>query len=408
MSETCCLASKPAAQPPATSIALFTPPVPVPAHIAARAAARRKLWEVPHHHHCVLLGAAFDARELRHVYRRTGYADWEGASDYQLHSSAVQHARARNGVSRTLHKTLEERFAGAVAHLRAARDRREVIVYWRHWAATDDPVGAYWAAITHPSCDPDADELLSQEMHMLSHFAFAERRAAGRRLRAADERAAVLEAARDRALKQCEALRRGNAELRAETTHWKQAAKVAREALDRGADGAPLRARDARIGALESALAAAQRAARAAQRETASLREARDRARSVAPAPSAPQPAESDSADALPRVDLARRTVLCVGGKTRLVPHDRAIVEASSGAFAHHDGGVEDHPARLPPLLGAADAVVCLATDVSHGAYHAVKRYCKRFGKPCVLVGNSSVSALARSLVTVAAAPATR
>ncbi len=404
MSETCCLASKPAAQPLVSSVALFPPPAPVPAHVAGRAPARRKLWELPHHHHCVLLGAACDARELRQVYRRAGYANWEQASDYQLHSSAVQHARARNEVSRALHKVLEERFAAAVAHLRAARDRREVIVYWRHWAATDDPIGAYWAAITHPCCDTDTDELLSQEMHMLSHFAFAERRAAGRRLRAADERAGALEAARDRALKQCEALRSGNAALRAQLAHWKQTAKLAREALERAADGAALRERDARIAALEAELAAARRAARAAQREAASLRAAWERARLAAPAAGAPQPAEADPVEALPRVDLAHRTVLCVGGKTRLVPHYRAIVEASSGAFAHHDGGVEDHPARLGPLLGAADAVVCLATDVSHSAYHAVKRYCKRFGKPCVLVGNSSVSALARSLAAVAEA----
>jgi hypothetical protein len=402
MSETCCLASQPAARPPVASLALFPPPAPVPAHVAARAAARRKLWELPHHHHCVLLGAAFDARELRQVYRRAGYANWEQASDYQLHSSAVQHARARNEVSRALQKVLEERFAAAVAHLRAARDRREVIVYWRHWAATDDPVGAYWAAITHPCCDTDTDELLSQEMHMLSHFAFAERRAAGRRLRAADERASALEAARDRALKQCEALRSGNAALRAELAHWKQTAKLAREALERTADGAALRERDARVAALEAELAAARRAARAAQREAASLREARERARVTAA--EAAQPAESDPVEAVPRVDLARRTVLCVGGKPRLVPHYRAIVEAASGAFAHHDGGIEDHLARLAPLLGAADAVVCLATDVSHSAYQAVKRYCKRFGKPCVLVGNSSVSALARSLAAVAEA----
>lgn len=408
MSETCCLTPQPATQAPAASFALFLPPSPVPAHIAARAASRRRLWEVPHHHHCVLLGAAFDARELRHVYRRAGYADWEAASDYQLHSSAVQHARTRNDVSRTLHKALEERFAGAVAHLRAARDRCEVIVHWRHWAASDDPVGAYWAAITHPCCDTDADELLSQEMHMLSHFAFAERRAAGRRLRAADERAAGLEAARDRALKQCEALRRGNAVLREELAHWKQAATLARESLDRIADGAALRERDARIRALETALATAQRAARAAQREAESLRKARDRACATTAMPARAPSAEPEPVEALPRVDLARRTVLCVGGKTRLVPHYRAVVEASSGAFAHHDGGIEDHPARLPTLLGAADAVVCLATDVSHGAYHAVKRYCKRFGKPCVLVGNSSVSALARSLAAVAAAPALR
>jgi hypothetical protein len=375
MSDTCCLVT--IRPEPAAPMTLFPRPVPVPANVAARPASRRKLWELPPHHHCVLLGAAFDARELRQVYRRAGYPQWETATDYQLHSSAVQHARTRNDVSRSLHKTLEERFGGAVAHLRAAQDREAVVVYWRYWAATDDPVGAYWAAITHLLCDADCDELLSREMHMLSHFAFAARRAAGRRLRA----------------------------RLAQSEH---AARVACDALQRNANEEALHARDARIRSLEQALGAAQRAARAAEREMLALRAARDRAANEPAASSARLAPPEATERSAPPVDLARRTELCVGGKTRLVPHYRALVESSSGSFAHHDGGVEDHPSRLPSLLGAADAVVCLATDVSHCAYHAVKRYCKRFGKPCVLVGNSSVSALARSLAAVAANPTRR
>jgi hypothetical protein len=75
-----------------------------------------------------------------------------------------------------------------------------------------------------------------------------------------------------------------------------------------------------------------------------------------------------------------------------------AAVEGANGVFLYHDGGVEDHLSRLPTLLRSADAVVCLAGDVSHCAYYAVKRYCKRFGKACALLGNSSVSALAQGL----------
>jgi hypothetical protein len=42
------------------------------------------------------------------------------------------------------------------------------------------------------------------------------------------------------------------------------------------------------------------------------------------------------------------------------------------------------------------------AGDVSHCAYYAVKRYCKRFGKTCALLANSSVSALSHGLQQVA------
>jgi hypothetical protein len=131
---------------------------------------------------------------------------------------------------------------------------------------------------------------------------------------------------------------------------------------------------------------------------------ARGRAAAV-PGPAAVETSVPRAPDAAP-VRLDRRRVLCVGGKPRLVPRYRALIEDAHGEFLHHDGGIEDHASRLPPLLGAADCVVCLAGDVSHCAYYAVKRYCKRFGKPCVMVEAASVAAVARALSAVAPAVA--
>ena len=42
---------------------------------------RKRLWEVSPVHHCVLLAAAFDARDLRQVLRRAGYSGWETSTD---------------------------------------------------------------------------------------------------------------------------------------------------------------------------------------------------------------------------------------------------------------------------------------------------------------------------------------
>jgi hypothetical protein len=49
-------------------------------------------------------------------------------------------------------------------------------------------------------------------------------------------------------------------------------------------------------------------------------------------------------------------------------------------------------------MLAGADAVVCGAGNVSHGAYYLAKRFCKRLRKPCVLMKTSSVSAFMRAL----------
>ncbi|WP_079416609.1 DUF2325 domain-containing protein [Thiomonas intermedia] len=46
----------------------------------------------------------------------------------------------------------------------------------------------------------------------------------------------------------------------------------------------------------------------------------------------------------------------------------------------------EADPAALASSLRAADLVICQTGCVSHGAYWRVEDYCRRTGKPCVLV----------------------
>jgi hypothetical protein len=370
------------------------------APVPAARRGRRKLWELPTQHHCTLLGAAFEPRELRQLFRRGPYADWEKASDYALHSSAVHYAKQRCEVAERMHRLLEERFGAAVAHSRAAANARELVERWRAWALSDDAVAAYWAALTHPACDDRVDELLAQQMHMLQHTGFAERRGLARRLRDAHARVAELEAAQARAIRLCDVLRD---KLTAAETRARIVGHEARLVTERLARQQP-HAEARRLEALERENANLRRAVARLQHGHAI-----DRA---PPEPTQPPPrpaAERGNPAAAPPVaaapvKLAKRRVLCVGGKPRLVPHYRALIENAEGEFIHHDGGLEDHASRLPALLGAADAVVCLATDVSHCAYFAVKRYCKRFGKPCVLLDNSGVAAVNRALPRLAAA----
>ena len=100
--------------------------------------------------------------------------------------------------------------------------------------------------------------------------------------------------------------------------------------------------------------------------------------------------------------DFSGRCILCVGGRTGLADQYRVLVERSNGRFIHHDGGIEDNPKRLQSLLSTADAVICPADNVSHGAYYVVKRLCKQYGKPCVLLNRSGLSTFARGLAELA------
>lgn len=357
---------------------------------------RRRLWQLPARHHCVLLGAAFHVRELRQLFRRAGSRDYAGASDYELHSSAVHFAREKNAFSLPVQRLLDERFRDAVLRLDEAATPIELLERWRACAERGEAVSAYWAVLTHPACDAALDETLGLEMHMAAHHAFAERRAAARRIRDLLEQVAQRDASLAAARGRVHALKREAARLREDSAaaegRLREVRRVhdeTRSELERWRSGEHALLLRARIDALEAELAQSREAERAVRR---SLRHAQRPPASPGlepPAPAAPVANETEF-----EADLARRRVLCVGGKTSLVPHYREIIEHARGEFVHHDGGVEHHLSRLPALLSAADAVICLAADCSHSAYRLAKRYCKAKGKPCALLATSSVHAL--------------
>jgi hypothetical protein len=111
--------------------------------------------------------------------------------------------------------------------------------------------------------------------------------------------------------------------------------------------------------------------------------------------------AEAPAPDAL--ATLQHRAVLCVGGRTAIVPIYRQLVERIGGRFMHHDGGDEDGTAKLDSTLAAADLVICQTGCISHDAYWRVKDHCKRTGKRCVFVDTPSRAGLERALGEVQA-----
>ncbi|SOD39845.1 DUF2325 domain-containing protein [Nitrosovibrio sp. Nv4] len=100
--------------------------------------------------------------------------------------------------------------------------------------------------------------------------------------------------------------------------------------------------------------------------------------------------------------DLAGRCVLCVGGRAALYPAYRRVVETSGGNLLIYRSprNGADH---LPALLAHADMVVCPVDCVNHYTYFTVKRYCKRSGKPCVLLDRSGLPTFCKGVATLSA-----
>ena len=100
---------------------------------------------------------------------------------------------------------------------------------------------------------------------------------------------------------------------------------------------------------------------------------------------------------------IGGRCVLCVGGRAALYPEYRRVVEASGGKLVIYRNLPQGPGHHLPVLLAHADMVVCPVDCVNHNAFFTVTRYCRRFGKPCVLLDRSNLSTFRKGIATLGA-----
>jgi hypothetical protein len=101
--------------------------------------------------------------------------------------------------------------------------------------------------------------------------------------------------------------------------------------------------------------------------------------------------------------DLAGSCVLCVDGRAALYPAYRRIVETWGGNLLIYRSSPPSGVNHLPALLSHADMVVCPVDCINHNTYFTVKRYCKRSGKPCVLLDRSGLPTFRKGVETLSA-----
>ncbi|MEP6604496.1 MAG: DUF2325 domain-containing protein [Nitrosospira sp.] len=101
--------------------------------------------------------------------------------------------------------------------------------------------------------------------------------------------------------------------------------------------------------------------------------------------------------------NLEGRQILCVGGRAKLYPEYRRLIETSGGSLLIYRSGSRTDMDHLPTLLARADMVVCPVDCVNHHTYFTVKRYCKRSGKACVLLDRSGLPTFREGVAVLAA-----
>jgi hypothetical protein len=378
---------------------------------------RRRLWELPAHSHCPVVGVCVPITTLRKLVNKS-LRDQVIADDYEVHIGAVVECSNRNVLSESLQKHLEQRYAATIHRFAGAKTSEAVWELWVDAFGRGDVAGAFWAALTHARCDDGLENGLIRDMHMLQHQAGATVRTDLRKMEAIQEEnralAEELRKTQERGTKQMVGKVAELEQLNAELVQ-SRADGITKDSII-AASEKQLHALQAIIPELDTRLRQQQKQIEMAARQrdyeariheleqqlalarkqvdllSAELAKAAHTLNIVAE--------NTETAASLP-VQLQDRTVLCVGGRTGNVRAYRQVVEKNGGQFAYHDGGIEDNHSLLEASLVAADMVICQTGCISHNAYWRVKDFCKRNGKRCVFVDNPSVSSLARSLEDV-------
>jgi len=368
--------------------------------------------------------------ELRRLARNAKSQD-EGlypprdASDYEVHVGFVSTAGDKNPLSLAAYKALEKKHASAVRRFSKARTREQLDTLWQDALACGAVPGGFWALVTHPKCDRTLRDRAREDVHMLSHQIGAGQRADLKRLAETQSELAGLkhdfDALYKRSRKQLEEREKRildlETRLRESESHCRRLA-VAEQGLRRRLDKLRGDASQQTHDRMKQRLADRERRLLTLEKERDQWRrscETTERHNAVLNAELAQRQTEcaalerllvqsgedcgscrETACDACP--DLGGRLILCVGGRNQLVGQYRALVSQCNGRFDHHDGGIEDNRQRLKAMLSSADAVFCPTDCVSHDAYHRLKRVCKRYQKPCVLLRSSGLSSFARAL----------
>lgn len=372
---------------------------------AKRSSRRKRLWELDHKYHCLVIGTCFEIRELRRLIGRQVKVP-ELISDFDLHRCTVQACEARSKISEQLQKILESRYSLSIKQARRLTDTLALRNYWQQALQHGVVDTALWVTLTHADCDEHLADEVYGDLHMLQHqIGTAHRRDLAATQALQREHAALLRELasaqarasqdRDQRIAEITALRQELADLKKERAGLLEHTLMQTRSIDH----------------LQQQLATPvdhDRLLRRLQHAESQVHALREQLSQQAASTELRKPAECtqpNDAEACAEqcthaetCNLAGRQVLCIGGRPGVVTFYRQLVESYGGSFRHHDGGMEENLAQLEPSIAAADAVICQAGCINHNAYWRVKDFCKRTGKPCVFVKNSGLGSFQRGL----------
>jgi len=397
---------------------------------------RKRIWDIYNGYHCSIVGTCLRREELRKIAKKKVYALDMETTDFELHTAMVDLASENSARSKALHTYLDTKYQSAVIRYSRVKTDDAVETLWRIDADRGAIAGAFWAVMTSLAPSQDLVHRIYGEIHMLGHDFLGDHQKNLRQIQELRDKKnlfqEILVSERQHFQQQKKELEEKLAGLAGMEKDYSTLDKEVRTLLAENESMQNALLRDSSMeelnklkvhiafqrqstavlcGSVDSLTAELRQAlATIGELEEANDRHGREnieyqqemRAMEAALMARSTVNNCGNCAEQLagrcPGPDLCGKKVLYVGGLHKMVPHYQQMVEHYGGQFMHHDGGVEAARSQLPKMLGTADVVFCPVDCVSHDACTCVKKMCKHYQKPFVMMRSSGLSTLAKEL----------
>ena len=363
---------------------------------------------------CPVVGTCLTLKETQKIARHFQYVG--DATAYKLHIWIIEACRKLPAVAKYVQKFLDRKYRLALNRTDAYAGR-ELDRVWQEALKEGQIAGAFYAIITRADAPDAVHNQVFGDIHMMSHLQGAETRAELKELvqlrkthEALQDRLKLLSGQVVALKKEREEFKRGLSQKEAELAELRRKIVPLEQELISRREGRELNKLKAENRELAARLNQEQRT-----REKLEMRITKETVRQIPGmylSPAAQDPAPETAAtpgNACPLANgekcrrFCNKLILLVGGPDRRESHYRRLVEQDfGGIFLRHDGDCRNGQARLVNLVRQAEVVICPISCTSHQAYHCAKKWCKKLNKPCLLMHNTGVGALTRTLMELA------
>lgn len=374
---------------------------------------RRTIWELASNLHCSICGTCMSINEQRKMLKRLRIDD-QNYRDYEIHAIFSNNLHRENKLSRMVNSYLNKKYRWEIERY-ATMEESQLMSIWQEKIKEGDICGLFWVMVTNRSISQEAANIVIGEVHMLSHLnggicrhermklnqLSEERKKLKYRLHRskieAGKWAEELEAARvcinklEMQVRQLQADAVSDAQSR-EYEKILDTLKTDNDVLRKRLNETDGRCRDYQGESrkfkkeneqLQSEVLLQKQTIVDLCREIKKLSVFKGR---------------DDAGHERPAEQTRRGNLLLVGGNCGSNSHYRDLAQNLGWEYRHHSGCLGGGRQTLMDMLKWSDLILC-STDInSHGAVHCVKELAPKLNKEYCLLGNTSLSGIARVL----------